>query len=133
MGGAGFSNQDYTKSLQQIRLLQDSPSNRMADSRCSPVTWKKCRNGFRSGRQINGETQPWSWARCPYDQMYEPGTTKKEAGRPMPEEAALIESAEGDSKISIITILKEICGYCIHGARMGFYIKELIRDHGDLK
>lgn len=52
---------------------------------------------------------------------------------PMPEEATLIKSTEGDSKISIITILKEICGYRIHEARMGFYIKELIRDHGDLK
>lgn len=65
--------------------------------------------------------------------MCEPGTAKKEAEMPMPEEAALIKSTEGDSKISIITILKEICGYCIHEARMGFYIKELIRDRGDLK
>lgn len=48
--------------------------------------------------------------------MCEPGTAKKEAEMPMPEEAALIKSTEGDSKISIITILKEICGYCIQEA-----------------
>lgn len=65
--------------------------------------------------------------------MCEFGIIKKEVEMSMFEEVALIKLIEGDFKISIIIIFKEICGYCIYEVRMGFYIKELIRDRGDLK